>query len=194
MKLKSGNKDLDDEELLQLLNRAKFNDSRAVGKLCVHFYSKIYRFVYYRVNAVEDAEDITSEVCLRVIKSIHEQKGSFYAWIFRIASNMITDYYRRRGVRSNVESAEDSIEEMADADSNQSELVEQQELRQALKRLTEDQQEVIVLKFIEGYETDEIAVLLGKSAGAIRAIQFRAITALRNLFDTEKFIEDNRKS
>ena len=194
MKLKSGNKDLDDEELIQLLDRAKFNDSRALGKLCVHFYSKIYRFVYYRVNAVEDAEDITSEVCLRVIKSIHEQKGSFYAWIFRIASNMITDYYRRRGVRSNVESAEDSIEEMADADSNQSELVEQQELRQALKRLTEDQQEVIVLKFIEGYETDEIAVLLGKSAGAIRAIQFRAITALRNLFDTEKFIEDNRKS
>lgn len=193
MKLKSGNKDLDDEELLQLLNRAKFNDSRAVGKLCVHFYSKIYRFVYYRVNAVEDAEDITSEVCLRVIKSIHEQKGSFYAWIFRIASNMITDHYRRRVVRSNVESAGDSIEEMVDADSNQSELIEQLELRQALKRLTEDQQEVIVLKFIEGYDTDEIAHLVGKSTGAVRAIQFRALTALRNMSDMEKFIEEDRK-
>ena len=193
MKLKSGNKDLDDEELLQLLNRAKFNDSRAVGKLCVHFYSKIYRFVYYRVNAVEDAEDLTSEVCLRVVKSIHEQKGSFYAWIFRIASNMITDHYRRRVVRSNVESVGESIEEMVDAGSRQSELIEQQELRQALRRLTEEQQEVIVLKFIEGYETDEIAGMLGKSAGAVRAIQFRALTALRNMSDMEKFIEEDRK-
>ncbi len=193
MKLKSGNKDLDDEELIQLLNRAKFNDSRALGTLCAHFYSKIYRFIYYRVNAVEDAEDLTSEVCLRVVKSIHEQKGSFYAWIFRIASNMITDHYRRRVVRSNVESVGESIEEMVDAGSRQSELIEQQELRQALRRLTEEQQEVIVLKFIEGYETDEIAGMLGKSAGAVRAIQFRALTALRNMSDMEKFIEEDRK-
>ena len=182
MKLKSGNKDLDDEELIQLLNRAKFNDSRALGTLCAHFYSKIYRFIYYRVNTVEDAEDLTSEVCLRVIKSIHEQKGSFYAWIFRIASNMITDHYRRRVVRSNVESVGESIEEMIDEGNKQNELLEQKELRQSLKQLTEEQQEVVVLKFIEGYGTDEIANMLGKSSGAIRAIQFRALTSLRNNF------------
>ena len=82
---------------------------------------------------------------------------------------------------------------MVDAGSKQSELIEQQELRQALKRLTEEQQQVIVLKFIEGYETDEIAHLVGKSTGAVRAIQFRALTALRNLFDMEKFIEEDRK-
>lgn len=193
MKLKSANKDLDDEVLLQLLDGAKVNDSKALGKLCVHFYSKIYRFIYYRVNAVEDAEDLTSEVCFRVIKSIQNQKGSFYAWIFRIASNMITDHYRRRVVRSNVESVGESIEEMVDASSTTSELIEQQELRHALKRLTEEQQQVIVLKFIEGYETDEIAHLVGKSTGAVRAIQFRALTALRNLFDTEKFIGKDGK-
>ena len=193
MNLKSGNKDLDDEELIQLLDRAKFNDSRAIGKLCAHFYSKIYRFIYYRVNTVEDAEDLTSEVCLRVIKSIHEQKGSFYAWIFRIASNMITDHYRRRVVRSNVESVGESIEEMIDEGNKQNELLEQKELRQSLKQLTEEQQEVVVLKFIEGYGTDEIANMLGKSSGAIRAIQFRALTALRNMSDMEKFIEEDRK-
>ena len=193
MKLKSATKDLDDEELQQLLERARANDSKAIGVLCSNLYSKIYRFIYYRVNKVEDAEDLTSEVCLRVVKSIHEQKGSFYAWIFRIASNMITDHYRRRVVRSNVESVGESIEEMIDAGSKQSELIEQQDLRQALKRLTEEQQQVIVLKFIEGYDTDEIAHLVGKSTGAVRAIQFRALTALRNMSDMEKFIEEDRK-
>lgn len=186
MKLKSANKDLDDKELIQLLEKAKFNDSRSLGTLCAHFYSKIYRFIYYRVNKVEDAEDLTSEVCLRVVKSIHEQKGSFYAWIFSIASNMITDHYRRSVVRSNVESVGDSIEEMIDKGNKQNELLEQKELRQSLKKLTEEQQEVVVLKFIEGYETDEIANMLGKSSGAIRAIQFRALTALRNNFITKE--------
>lgn len=193
MKLKSAKKDLDDEDLLQLLERARVNDSKAIGILCSHLYSKIYRFIYYRVNAVEDAEDLTSEVCFRVIKSIQNQKGSFYAWIFRIASNLINDHYRRRSVRSNVEPAGDLIEEMFDEGNKQNELLEQKELRQSLKQLTEEQQEVVVLKFIEGYETDEIANMLGKSSGAIRAIQFRALTALRNMSDMEKFIEEDRK-
>ena len=180
--MKSAKKDLDDEELLQLIDGAKVNDSRALGKLCVHFYSKIYRFIYYRVNTVDDAEDLTSEVCFKVIKSIHEQKGSFYAWIFRIASNIVTDYYRRRTVRNSVEPIGDLIEEMVDKGNKQNELLEQKELRQSLKKLTEEQQQVIVLKFIEGYETDEIANMLGKSSGAVRAIQFRALIALRNNF------------
>lgn len=184
--MKSPKKDLDDEELLQLLDGAKVNDSRALGKLCAHLYSKIYRFIYYRVNTVEDAEDLTSEVCFRVIKSIQNQKGSFYAWIFRIASNLIKDHYRRRSVRSNVEPAGDLIEEMMDKGNKQNELLEQKELRQSLKKLTEEQQEVIVLKFIEGYDTDEIANMLCKSSGAVRAIQFRALTALRNNFITKE--------
>ena len=186
MNLTSAKKDLDDEELLQLLERARVNDSKAIGVLCSNLYSKIYRYIYYRVRTVEDAEDLSSEVCFRVIKSIQNQKGSFYAWIFRIASNLINDHYRRRSVRSNVEPAGDLIEEMIDKGNKQNELLEQKELRQSLKKLTDEQQEVVVLKFIEGYETDEIADMLGKSSGAIRAIQFRALTALRNNFITKE--------
>ncbi|MBU0561296.1 MAG: sigma-70 family RNA polymerase sigma factor [Bacteroidetes bacterium] len=184
--MKGKTKDLTDEELHQLLEKAKASDNRALGKFCEHFYSKIYRFIYYRVNSIEDAEDLTSEVCLRVVKSLHEQKGSFYAWIFRIAANMTTDYYRRRAVRSNVKSTGDLIEEMVDEKRTINELLEQQELRQALKHLTEEQQQVIVLKFIEGYDTNEIANLVGKSAGAVRATQFRALTVLRNLFASDR--------
>ena len=187
--MKGKTKDLTDEELHQFVEKAKTNDNRAIGKLCEHFYSKIYRFIYYRVNSIEDAEDLTSEVCLRVMKSLPEQKGLFYAWIFRIASNLITDYYRRRAARSNVTSTGDLIEEMVDEKRTTSELLEQQELRQALKRLTEEQQQVIVLKFIEGYDTDEVAELVGKSTGAVRAIQFRALTTLRNMFTSDTFIK-----
>ncbi|MCL4551091.1 MAG: sigma-70 family RNA polymerase sigma factor [Bacteroidetes bacterium] len=180
--MKSKAKDLTEEEIHKIVEKAKTNDNRAIGKLCEHFYSKIYRFIYYRVNSIEEAEDLTSEVCLRVMKSLPEQKGLFYAWIFRIASNMITDYYRRRSVRTNVASTGDLIEEMADEKRTTYELLEQHELRQAIKHLTEEQQQVIVLKFIEGYDTNEIAELVGKSAGAVRAIQFRALTTLRNMY------------
>ncbi len=191
--MKSRAKDLTDEELHQIVEKAKAKDNRALGRLCEHFYSKIYRFIYYRVNSIEDAEDLTSEVCLRVVKSLPEQNGLFYAWIFRIASNLITDYYRRRAVRSNVAINEDLVEEMADEKRTTTELLEQQELRQAIKHLTEEQQQVIVLKFIEGYETDEIADLVGKSAGAVRAIQFRALTALRNIFASDMSIRKDKK-
>src|SRR3990170_5214228 len=191
--MKGKTKDLTDEELHQFVEKAKTNDNRAIGKLCEHFYSKIYRFIYYRVNSIDDAEDLTSDVCLRVIKSLPEQKGLFYAWIFRIASNVITDYYRRRAVRSNVTSIGDLIEEMVDERRTTGELLEQQELRQAIKHLTEEQQQVIVLKFIEGYDTDEVAELVGKSAGAVRAIQFRALTALRNIFASDMYIRKDRK-
>ena len=190
--MKSVDKDLENEELLQLLDRAKLNDSRALGRLCAHFYSKIYRFIYYRVNKIEDAEDLTSEVCLRVIRSIREQKGSFYGWIYRIASNMITDYYRRRAVRSSVIPTGDLIEDMVDARNKQSELIEQQDLRQVIKRLTEEQQQIIILRFIEGYETVEIAEMLGKNPGAVRAIQFRGLSAMRKLLDVTKDGKERR--
>ena len=183
--MKGRSEDLENDILLQLLVDVKANDTKAIGKLCDHFLPKVYRFIYYRVKKIEDAEDLTSEVCLRVLQSIQEQKGSFHAWIYRIASNMITDHYRRRAVRSTVESIGDSIEEIDDQSNTAIELLEQQELRQSLSQLTEEQQQVIALKFVEGYGTDEIADLLGKSTGAVRAIQFRALTTMRTLFNEE---------
>jgi len=168
-------------ELEELLNSAREYDPRAIARICEHFLPKIYQYVFYRVNGREDAEDLMNEICLRVINSIRNQQGSFTAWIFRIASNMVTDYYRRRAVRRNVELRENTIEAVEDKSNMPDKLLIQEEVKQALLHLTEEQQQVIILKFIEGYENDEIAVMLGKSVGAIRALQFRALTSLRNL-------------
>lgn len=180
--MKEPRQDLDEDKLLILLEESKEGNPKALGKICEHFYPKIYRFTFYRVNGIEDAEDLTGEVCARAIQSMHEQKGSFTSWIYTIASNMVTDYYRRRSVRSIVESKEDLAETIGSNDNAIENSLTQKELKHAILQLTEEQQKVITLKFIEGYETEEIANMLSKSAGAVRAIQFRALTALRTLF------------
>jgi RNA polymerase sigma-70 factor (ECF subfamily) len=183
--MKANNKDLDEARLHQLLEHARTKDTKSVARLCEMFYPKVYRYFYYRVNRIEDAEDLTNETCLKAVGALQKQTGSFHAWIFRIASNLVTDFYRRRSVRQSVESVGDAIETIHDNGRLTDATLEQEELKQALLHLTEEQQQAIVLKFIEGYETDEIAEMLGKSAGAIRAIQFRALTTLRTMFGAE---------
>ncbi|MBI5021767.1 MAG: sigma-70 family RNA polymerase sigma factor [Ignavibacteriales bacterium] len=180
--MKKTHQDLDEDKLLILLEESKEGNPKALGKICEHFYPKIYRFLFYRVNGIENAEDLTGEVCARVIQSMNEQKGSFTSWIYTIASNMVTDHYRRRSVRSIVEMKEDLAETVGYNDNSMENSLTQNELKDAILQLTEEQQKVITLKFIEGYETEEIANMLSKSAGAVRAIQFRALTALRTLF------------
>lgn len=183
--MKANDKDLDETELHHLVEQARTKDTKSVAKLCETFYPKVYRYFYYRVNRIEDAEDLTNETCLKAVRALQQQRGSFHAWVFRIASNLVTDFYRRRSVRQSVESVGDSIGTFHGNGDQADAVVEREELRRALLHLTEEQQQVIVLKFIEGYETDEIAEMLGKSTGAIRAIQFRALTTLRTMFGGE---------
>ena len=86
--------DLPSEELNQLVQNAKQADATAQSRLISLFYTKIYRYVYYRVNQKEDAEDLTNDVFVRMLESLDKQSGSFFAWIYQIASNRIIDYYR----------------------------------------------------------------------------------------------------
>ncbi len=173
---------MSDFELNGLVDDAKKGDEFALGKLCEYFYGKVYRFLFYKVSNIEDAEDLTSEVCLRAVKALKHQNGSIEAWIFRIASNILTDFYRRRSVRKVVENRNDIDEKMFAKNNGNESLLLQRELQQKLAHLTKEQQDVIVLKFIEGYETKEIADILGKPEGAIRALQFRALAALKKKY------------
>ena len=162
-----------------LVEHARQGNEYALGKLCEYFYDKVYRFLFYKVSNTEDAEDLTNEVCLRAIKSLKHQKGSVEAWIFKIAANMATDFYRRRDVRKNVENRDDIDQNIYDEKSSSEDMLLQRELQQKLTNLTREQQDVIILRFIEGYDTKEIAELLKKPEGAVRALQFRALTALK---------------
>ncbi|MBW2109499.1 MAG: sigma-70 family RNA polymerase sigma factor [Deltaproteobacteria bacterium] len=174
---------LEKKELERLVSGAKRMDTDALAELCACFYPQVYRFMLTRVPTREDAEDLAGEVCVRAVESLSKQRGFFPAWLYRIARNMVTDFYRRRRVRDRVESGYDEKKTGSVADpfnSNESILIEK-DLEQAMDHLTPEQQEVIHLRFIEGYSTTEIAEIQGKSPGAIRALQFRAIETLRNL-------------
>jgi RNA polymerase sigma-70 factor (ECF subfamily) len=170
------------EEFDWLRKKAQTGDTVALGELCSHTYAMVYRFIYAKVNHSEDAEDLASEVCVRVVKELSRVKGSFIGWVFKISGNMVIDYYRRRDVRSRHES-EMQHEEIAEGGSSPDRAVMHSEIRQLLPMLTDEQQQVITLKFLEGFTTEEIAKALDKPPGAIRALQFRALSSLRNMVD-----------
>ncbi len=172
---------VDDQEIQALADLAKQEDTQAQSRLITLLYSKIYRYVYYRVNTREDVEDLTNDVFVRMLDSIQKQQGYFLAWIYQIASNRIVDYYRKRSVRSDTSAVGETIEFF---ESNSAPIEQQflrEELRKGIQQLTADQQEVVLLRFVEGYQANEVAELLDKTPEAVRALQFRALKQLRKI-------------
>ncbi|MCL5774930.1 MAG: sigma-70 family RNA polymerase sigma factor [Patescibacteria group bacterium] len=171
--------------LENLLNKAKKGETAAFGELYNFFFKKIYTFIYYRVSHKETAEDLAEEVFLKAYAKLNSIKeaGSLEAWLYKIARNLVIDYYRGKKERvelSEVENTltyEDTVIDLLNLNH------QQQILNKLLKALPQDQQQIMRLKFFEGLENSVIAELTGKTEGAIRVIQFRAITKLRELFE-----------
>lgn len=172
---------MEKDELAALVEEAKKLEPEALAKLCEYFYPKIYRYVFYRVHKPEEAEDLTSDVCVRAVEAIGKQKGSFSAWLYRIASNLIIDHYRRKAVRQEIALDKEALEISNGRDEELEKVLTHEQVRKALQKLTDEQQQVVVLKFIEGYDNPEIAEMLGKSVGAIKGLQFRALAALKEI-------------
>ncbi|HEV8671956.1 MAG TPA: RNA polymerase sigma factor [Candidatus Limnocylindria bacterium] len=178
------------EEDAALAVRASKGDPAAFGTLYDRHVSAVYRYVYYRVRDDAEAEDLTSDVFMKALRAIprYEPRQAFLAWLYRIARNAVIDHVRRGGRQVSFEDAlkhpevhnavDPDLEVLAGSDSAT--------LRTALGQLTPLQQEVIVLRFLEGYSTDEIAKLIGKREGTIRGIQFRALGALRQLIPSRE--------
>lgn len=175
-------RDLDKDKLRRIVDGAKKGDKDALSELCAYVYSRIYSYTFYRVSRAEDAEDLTSEIVLKVIKALGKQRGNFHAWMYKIAKHALIDFYRKRAVRRETSLA-DMPHEVADKSVDFArQVLTRERLRKGMQRLTEDQRQVIVLKFIEGYSNGEVAVQMGKSVGAVKVLQFRALRALRNFF------------
>ncbi len=175
-------REISNGELAKIIGGAKRDDADSMEKLCVYVYPRVYRYIYYRVNHHENAEDLTSEVVLKIVQALKKQRGNFRAWMYKIARNAVIDFYRRRGVRSEV-SLSDMPGELPDESAAFSERVlTQEKLRRGLHHLTEEQKQVILLKFIEGYSNDDVANIMGKSIGAVKVLQFRALRSLREYF------------
>lgn len=173
---------------LELIQRAVSGDPDAFAALYDFYVEQIYRFVLFRVGDKQTAEDLTSQVFLKAWDNLssYQIRGlPFKAWLFRIARNSVIDYYRTYKETTPLESSAltkpDPAAEVGDQVEQQ---LQAEELRLALQQLTEDQRQVLTLRFIEGLSTEEVANVMGKRQGAIRALQMRGLQALAEIIET----------
>ncbi len=176
----------EDPELQALLERASRADPQALGEIYDRYVERIYSYIYHRVGQAELAEDLTGQVFMRMLEAIRSGRGwqtSFSGWLYRIAHNLVIDYYRRRSRASFVDI--DETPPIATAEEEPSRQVQatldREDLLAALKQLTEEQAQVITLRFLEDLSIAEVAAIMGKNEGAIKALQYRAILALRRI-------------
>lgn len=165
-----------------LIRFSQSGDRDAFGLLYETYLKRIYRYVYFRVFDRELAEDIASLVFLKAWEHLGSFEGGqipFAKWLYRVAHNTVIDYYRTRKPVSALEhvhplrvSYADGVDEKIDLDIFSSHLVE------ALKELTDGQREVLILRFIGGLTTQEIARRIDKGLGAVRALQMRGLRRL----------------
>ena len=166
----------------QLVLKAQDGDAEAFGRIYDGYVERIYRFVFFRVDDQQTAEDITSQVFLKAWSNLDRfefTRTPYIAWLYTIAHNTVIDHYRTRKITTALEDVQLSQPDDAEAVENQIDLtVEMKTIKVAMQNLTDDQQQVLHLRFIEGMSNTEIAQQLGKREGAIRALQMRGLQAL----------------
>lgn len=170
-------------EIVSLIERAQAGDPLAFDRLYEVYAHSIFRYLYHRLNEREVAEDLTGEAFLRLIENIgnfrigpRDQKAIFSGWFFRIAHNLMVDHLRREARQTEMPESVTSTEEQPVQVMEHS--LRQSRLRAALNQLTQDQQDVVVLRFFDELSNAEVAQIMGRTEGAIKALQHRALAAL----------------
>ncbi|MFC1978324.1 RNA polymerase sigma factor [Chloroflexota bacterium] len=170
----------EESKVEKLVVQAVNGNADAFGDLYIIFMEKIYRYVFYHIKSKTAAEDITGEVFLkawRAISSCRGKENTFLPWLYRIAHNQLVDEIRKRQRQPFLEL--DNVGIISDSENTVERYSDKQELLQLIDRLPSNQRQVIILKFIEGMGNREIAKIMGKSEGALRVMQMRALAALR---------------
>ncbi len=176
-------------DINELIDKAMGGDGNAFGRLYDMNIDRVYRHIYYRVSNTADAEDLTQQVFIKAWQAIGRYKkraSPFLAWLIKISHNLVIDFYRAKKPETNIDF--DSIATKPETDP--AHLAEahfnQQEIRQAINKLHGDQQQVILMRFIEDFSYAEIATALGKSEGAIRVILHRGLAKLKTILDKDR--------
>lgn len=165
----------------ELLAGARHFDSEALGQIHDEYYGPIFRYALYRTGSRETAEDIASEVLTRLLEGLHAGTGpttTLAGWLFGVAARVVNDHFRQ-AYRAPMVELDDAL---PDHHSTPTSLtvaaLEREELRQALLTLTEEQQHVIALRFGQDMPIQQVARMMGKSEGAVKQLQARAVAAL----------------
>ena len=183
--------DWQEQEIIQWIENAKKGDADSFGMIYEQYADIVFRFIYSQLSNYQDAEDLTEEVFLRIWRSLgnYEQKGvPFLAYLFRIARNAVIDHYRQTArSRQQIPLEEELVGHTQDEPEQQVVLnSDQKEIRAQLRGLREDYRNVLVLRFFSGLTNEETAQALGKTPGAVRVLQHRALAALKKAISGQK--------
>lgn len=172
-----------------LIERAKAYDEAALQHIYEQFAAPLFRYIYYRIGDYELAEDLRADVFMKMLEGLptFEYQGwSISAWLYRIAHARVVDHLRRSKRRRHESLSplqEDPSESLETLTLNS---LDHSAVRTALEQLTDEQSNVIVLRFIEERSLRETAEIMGRSEGAIKALQHRALNTLARLLHTAK--------
>jgi RNA polymerase sigma-70 factor (ECF subfamily) len=177
------------EDVRALVDRAKQGDREAFEELYLLYFDRIYSYLQMSVGNKHDAEDLTNQTFVKMIESIDRfewRKVPISAWLFRIAHNLAMDHFRsRRRWQSEEEPPEPPGSAERSAEDQAFHAMGERSLFELIENLSEDQQQVLTLKFVFDFSNAEVGTILGKSEGAIKSLQHRALGSLqRQLAET----------
>ena len=171
------------ERVRPLVERGREGDREALEELYLIHFDRIYSYLHMSVGNRHDAEDLTTQTFLRMLESIKRFKfgtAPFSAWLFRIAHNLAMDHFRanrRWQPEENVPEPRDSEEPSAETGALQR--IGEQSLLAMIEDLSHEQQQVLTLKFVFNFANGEVATILGKTEGAVKSLQHRALASLQ---------------
>ena len=166
---------------MKLLHRARSLDQEALAEVHNKYYDSIYRYIAFRVNDTQTAEDLTSEVFLRLLNALRDKtapQNTLRGWLYGVASYVLKEHYRKKKrdgfslLHEDIPSEQQNVEQQIDA------LLQNENLQTVMSGLTEDQQNVLALRFGFGMPIQEVAQTMGKSEGSIKMLQARAISSI----------------
>jgi len=172
-----------------LVRRAQRREPEAFGQLYEEHFDRIYRYVLLRVREQADAEDITQQVFLKALENIgsYRWRGMpFASWLFRIAHNLVVDYWKKKSREKVAAVAPEEIDLMVEESSNDPAALaelnfDMKQLAAACELLTDGQREIVSLRFAGGLSVAEAAKVMGKSEGAVKVLQHAALVKLRRI-------------
>lgn len=176
-------------DIATLVEQAQQGDREAIGTLYRIYVKRIYRYVAFRLPSTRDAEDITAEVFVRMVAALptYQVRGvPFEAWLYRIASSRVADFYRSHAKSRHEQLFETLADETMLSEDNLIETQLFEMLRRAMQQLPEEYQTVLIMRFVERKSHEEVALLLNRSVSAVKTIQHRALSRLTEMLGSDQ--------
>jgi RNA polymerase sigma-70 factor, ECF subfamily len=176
-------RDSEAKRVRALVDRAQQGDRDALEELYLIHFDRIYGYLHVSVGNRHDAEDLTTQTFLKMLESIEKfrwQSAPFSAWLFRIAHNLAMDHFRATKRWQPEEEVPEAVaDESTSAEAGAFESIGQKSMFELIEDLSPEQQQVLTLKFVFSFANAETATILGKTEGAIKSLQHRALVSLQ---------------